>query len=122
MPATHSLDNAELMNTEHPTSTALLAFLASELAQNRGLGDYQTMLAALWNKRKKPNLIQPNKQLPVGYRSTVMPEYVFRKFGTRLLRWGATAIRGDLTDKKAHISCFIVLATAEFSRALSMHS
>lgn len=97
------------MNSEHPASTALLAFLASELAQNRGLGDYQTMLAAVWNKRKRPDLIQPNKQLPVGYRSTVMPEYVFRKFGTRLLRWGATAIRGDLTEKKAHISRFIEL-------------
>lgn len=97
------------MNLEHPVSRSLLIFLASELAQNRGLGDYQTMLAALWNKRKKPNLIQPNKQLPLGYRSTVMPKYVFSKFGARLLRWGATAIRGDLTEKKAHISRFIEL-------------
>lgn len=97
------------MNLEHPVSRALLTFLASELAQNRSIGDYQTMLAALWNKRKKPNLIQPNRQLPLGYRSTVMPQYVFRKFGARLLRWGATAIRGDLTEKKAHISRFIEL-------------
>ena len=110
------------MNLEYPTSRALLTFLASELAQKRGLGDYQTMLAALWNKRKKPNLIQPNKQLPLGYRSTVMPEYVFKKFGVRLLRWGATAIRGDLTEKKAHISRFIELVNDLPNDAIEMES
>lgn len=67
------------------------------------------MLAALWNKRKQPQLIQKQNALPYGYRSTVMPTYVRQKFGAVLLRWGATAIRGDLTAKKAHISTFIEL-------------
>lgn len=97
------------MNTEHSASSELLTFLDSELAKKRALGDYQTMLAALWNKRKDPSIIQPPKEVPKGYRSVALLEYVRDKFGVRLLRWGATAIRGDLSQKKAHISRFIEL-------------
>lgn len=97
------------MNSEHPASLALLTFLDSELAKKRALGDYQTMLAALWNKRKDPTLIQPPRQLPKGYRSLTVREYVRQKFNAYLPYWGPTAIRGDLTEKKAHISRFIEL-------------
>lgn len=97
------------MNSEHPASRALLAFLKSELSQNRALGDYQTMLRALWNKRENPTLTQTPTKLPVGYRSLAVREYVRQNFGALLPYWGPTAIRGDLTEKKAHISTFISL-------------
>jgi hypothetical protein len=97
------------MNSEHPASRALLAFLESELSQNRALGDYQTMLRALWNKRENPTLTQTPTKLPVGYRSLAVREYVRQNFGALLPYWGPTAIRGDLTEKKAHISTFISL-------------
>lgn len=97
------------MNSEHPASRALLAFLESELSQNRALGDYQTMLRALWNKRENPTLTQTPTKLPQGYRSLAVREYVRQNFGALLPYWGPTAIRGDLTDKKAHISTFISL-------------
>lgn len=95
--------------TEHPASKALLAFFESELTQNRALGDYQTMLRALWNKRENPTLTQSPTKLPVGYRSLAVREYVRQNFGALLPYWGPTAIRGDLTEKKAHISTFISL-------------
>jgi len=95
--------------TEHPASKALLAFFESELAQNRALGDYQTMLRALWNKRENPTLTQSPTKLPVGYRSLAVREYVRQNFGALLPYWGPTAIRGDLTEKKAHISTYISL-------------
>jgi hypothetical protein len=97
------------MNSEHPASRALLAFLESELSQNRALGDYQTMLRALWNKRENPTLTQTPTKLPQGYRSLAVREYVRQNFGALLPYWGPTAIRGDLTEKKAHISTFISL-------------
>jgi hypothetical protein len=111
------------MNSEHPASRALLAFLESELSQNRALGDYQTMLRALWNKRENPTLTQTPTKLPVGYRSLAVREYVRQNFGALLPYWGPTAIRGDLTEKKAHISTFISLVNelpndaAEINRA-----
>ena len=95
--------------TEHPASKALLAFFESELTQNRALGDYQTMLRALWNKRENPTLTQSPTKLPVGYRSLAVREYVRQNFGALLPYWGPTAIRGDLTEKKAHISTCISL-------------
>ncbi|BAZ14310.1 hypothetical protein NIES4071_61530 [Calothrix sp. NIES-4071] len=97
------------MDLQHPASLALLAFLESEISQNRALGDYQTMLRALWNKRKNSDLHQTPTTLPKGYRSRTVREYVRKKFGALLPYWGPTAIRGDLTDKKAHISTFISL-------------
>ncbi|MBD1839790.1 hypothetical protein H6F50_08470 [Coleofasciculus sp. FACHB-712] len=97
------------MNLEDPSSRALLAFLESELSQNRALGDYQTMLRALWNKRETPTLSQIPTKLPQGYRSLAVREYVRQNFGALLPYWGPTAIRGDLTEKKAHISTFISL-------------
>lgn len=97
------------MNSEHPSSKALLAFLESELFQNRALGDYQTMLRALWNKRENPTLTQTPTKLPQGYRSLAVREYIRQNFGALLPYWGPTAIRGDLTEKKAHISTFISL-------------
>lgn len=97
------------MNSEDPASKALLAFLESEIFQNRALGDYQTMLRALWNKRKNPTLTQNPTKLPAGYRSLAVREYVRQQFGALLPYWGPTAIRGDLTEKKAHISTFISL-------------
>jgi hypothetical protein len=97
------------MNSEHPAARALLAFLESELSQNRALGDYQTMLRALWNKRENPTLTQTPTKLPQGYRSLAVREYVRQNFGALLPYWGPTAIRGDLTEKKAHISTFISL-------------
>jgi hypothetical protein len=97
------------MNSEHPASRALLAFLESELSQNRALGDYQTMLRALWNKRENPILTQTPTKLPQGYRSLAVREYVRQNFGALLPYWGPTAIRGDLTEKKTHISTFISL-------------
>lgn len=97
------------MNLENPASKALLAFLGSEILQNRALGDYQTMLRALWNKRENPTLIQAPTKLPAGYRSLAVREYVRQQYGALLPYWGPTAIRGDLTEKKAHISTFISL-------------
>jgi hypothetical protein len=97
------------MNAEHPAAKALLAFLELELSQNRALGDYQTMLRALWNKQENPTLTQTPTKLPQGYRSLAVREYVRQNFGALLPYWGPTAIRGDLTDKKAHISTFISL-------------
>lgn len=97
------------MDSEHPTSKALLNFLESEIALERALGDYQTMLRALWNKREDPTIIQPPTKLPKGYRSLAVREYVRQNFGALLPYWGPTAIRGDLTEKKAHISRFIEL-------------
>lgn len=97
------------MNSEYPASRALLAFLESELSQNRALGDYQTMLRALWNKQENPTLTQTPTKLPQGYRSLAVREYVRQNFGALLPYWGPTAIRGDLTEKKAHISTFISL-------------
>ncbi|MBD1939201.1 hypothetical protein H6F73_18105 [Microcoleus sp. FACHB-68] len=97
------------MNLENPASKALLAFLESEISQNRALGDYQTMLRALWNKRENPTLTQIPTKLPVGYRSLAVREYVRQQYGALLPYWGPTAIRGDLTEKKAHISTFISL-------------
>ena len=93
-------------------SQTLLAFLEEELAKGRAMGDIQTMLAALWNKRKKPSLEQEPTRRPAGYRSTTFPKYIYEKFGARLLRWGATAIRGDLGEEKAHIVKFIELVNA----------
>ncbi|WP_017717518.1 hypothetical protein [Kamptonema formosum] len=112
------------MNSEHPASKALLAFLESEISQNRALGDYQTMLRSLWNKRENPTLTQTPTKLPKGYRSLAVREYVRQKFGALLPYWGPTAIRGDLTEKKAHISTFISLVNelpndvAEVNRVL----
>jgi hypothetical protein len=102
------------MDSEHPTSKALLNFLESEIALERALGDYQTMLRALWNKREDPTIIQPTTKLPKGYRSLAVREYVRQNFGALLRYWGPTAIRGDLTEKKAHISRFIELVNDVF--------
>jgi hypothetical protein len=108
--------------TEHPASKALLAFLESELTQNRALGDYQTMLRALWNKRENPTLTQSPTKLPVGYRSLAVREYVRQNFGALLPYWGPTAIRGDLTEKKAHISTFISLVNELPNEATEINS
>lgn len=110
------------MNPEHPASNAILTFLESELILGRALGDYQTMLRALWNKREDPTIIQSPTKLPKGYRSLAVREYVRQNFGALLPYWGPTAIRGDLGEKKAHISRFIELVnhlpndTAEVNR------
>jgi hypothetical protein len=108
--------------TEHPASKALLAFFESELTQNRALGDYQTMLRALWNKRENPTLTQSPTKLPIGYRSLAVREYVRQNFGALLPYWGPTAIRGDLTEKKAHISTFISLVNELPNEATEINS
>jgi hypothetical protein len=110
------------MNSEHPASKALLAFLESELTQSRALGDYQTMLRALWNKRDNPTVTQSPTKLPVGYRSLAVREYVRQNFGALLPYWGPTAIRGDLTEKKAHISTFISLVNELPNNASEINS
>jgi len=93
-------------------SQKLLEYLAQELRKNRARGDIQTMLAALWNKRNNPTLHQKPTKRPRGYRGMAMPNYVKERCGARLLRWGPTAIRGDLGAEKAHISRFIELVNA----------
>ena len=108
--------------TEHPASKALLAFFESELTQNRALGDYQTMLRALWNKRENPTLTQSPTKLPIGYRSLAVREYVRQNFGALLPYWGPTAIRGDLTEKKAHICTFISLVNELPNEATEINS
>jgi hypothetical protein len=100
------------LNNLSPASTTLLNYLDGELENGRALGDLQTMLASLWNKRNNTELVQDSRLLPKGYRGIAMPAYVLQHFGARLLRWGATAIRGDLGIKKAHIAKFIELVNA----------
>lgn len=110
------------MDLQNPASKALLAFLESEINLNRALGDYQTMLRALWNKRENPDLSQIPTTPPKGYRSPAVREYVSEKFGALLPRWGPTAIRGDLTDKKAHISTFISLVNELSNDAVEVNT
>ena len=50
----------------------LLEFLKSELSLNRAMGDIQTMLADLWNKRENPSLVQDSKKRPKSYRGIKM--------------------------------------------------
>ncbi|GAA6732665.1 hypothetical protein YIM73518_24290 [Thermus brockianus] len=109
----NQLDSEEMMLQQ------LREIIERNVDEEKATGDIQTMLAALWNKVENPELTQDADKRPPGYRSKRLIKRIAEILGTTeydlfrhkiLLRWGATAIRGEgLSSFKPDIANFITI-------------